>query len=129
MKLLVFLIFIVLALSSCSVVMSGKTSGTDMKDFTKSTTRSGIVAHDGVTITATETNEQGVIVCEDYLVQKKKGSIMRAVMHGVLDVATLGLWEVIGTPVEMSQGGKTYIPVRVCYNDMQEVEKIEFLQQ
>ena len=27
-------------------------------------------------------------------------------MHGVLDLATLGAWEIIGTPVEMSKEGK-----------------------
>jgi hypothetical protein len=30
----------------------------------------------------------------------------RAVMHGVLDVLTLGIWEVVGTPLEAVQGSK-----------------------
>ncbi len=30
----------------------------------------------------------------------------RAVMHGGMDVLTLGLWEVIGTPLELAQGDK-----------------------
>ena len=34
-------------------------------------------------------------------------------MHGVLDLATLGAWEIIGTPVEMSKEGKEGVPVRV----------------
>lgn len=31
----------------------------------------------------------------------------RALAHGAMDVLTLGLWEVVGTPVELVQG-KTY---------------------
>ncbi len=30
----------------------------------------------------------------------------RAIMHGGLDVLTLGLWEIVGTPVEAAQGTK-----------------------
>jgi len=32
----------------------------------------------------------------------------RAVAHGVMDVLTVGLWEVIGTPVEATQLGTKY---------------------
>ena len=39
----------------------------------------------------------------------------RAVGHGVLDVMTLGLWEVVGTPIEaLNQGDK--IQVTVLYD-------------
>ena len=48
-------------------------------------------------------------------------------MHGLLDVATLGLWEVVGTPVELSKGGKTYVPIRIYYNGDEEIEKLEYL--
>lgn len=39
----------------------------------------------------------------------------RAVAHGVLDVLTLGLWEVVGTPVEATQLGTKY-RVSVTYD-------------
>ena len=35
----------------------------------------------------------------------------RAVVHGILDVSTLGLWEIVGTPIEMAQSGKERITV------------------
>ena len=35
----------------------------------------------------------------------------RAIGHGVMDVLTLGLWEVIGTPVEGIQGDKKRLVV------------------
>lgn len=35
----------------------------------------------------------------------------RAVVHGVLDLASVGIWEAIGTPIEMSQGKKVRVTV------------------
>ena len=34
----------------------------------------------------------------------KEPSTGRAVAHGVMDVLTLGIWEVVGTPVEVFKG-------------------------
>ena len=52
-------------------------------------------------------------------------------MHGVLDLATLGAWEILGTPVEMSKEGKEGVPVRVFYtedgeNDEDGIHKLAF---
>ena len=124
-----FLCILVLLLSqaSCAVVKAGKTSGTDMKDFLQSESRGVVLSHDGVEILQTERDENGVIISEDYFVQKKKGSIFRAIMHGVLDLATLGLWEIVGTPVEMSKEGKKGIPVRVFYTEDGKTKTMEFI--
>lgn len=48
----------------------------------------------------------------------------RAIGHGAADVLTLGLWEVLGTPIEAgSQGTKKEI--RIEYNAQNIVTKIE----
>ncbi len=108
--------------------MSGKKSGTSIEDVAQSKTRTAVIANDGVEIVHTERDPiDNHIIYEDYLVQKPKGSTWRAVMHGLLDVATLGLWEVVGTPVELSKGGKTYVPIRIYYNEDEEIEKLEYL--
>ena len=124
-----FLCILVLLLSqvSCAVVKAGKSGGTDMKDFLQSETRGSVLSHDGVEILQTERDENGVITSEDYFVQKKKGSIFRAIMHGVLDLATLGAWEIIGTPIEMSKEGKEGVPVRVFYTEDGKTIKMEFI--
>ena len=124
-----FLCILVLLLSqaSCAVVKAGKSGGTDMKDFLQSETRGAVLFHDGVEILQTERNDNGVITSEDYFVQKKKGSVFRAIMHGVLDLATLGAWEIIGTPVEMSKEGKEGVPVRVFYTEDGKTVKMEFI--
>lgn len=57
-------------------------------------------------IPADRKNEDGLLIEECYQVQKPKGTASRAVMHGLLDVVTLGIWEVAGTPIEGSVGKK-----------------------
>jgi hypothetical protein len=46
----------------------------------------------------------------------------RAVGHGVMDVFTLGLWEVIGTPVEATVGEKFTVVVE--YDETDKVAKV-----
>ncbi len=48
-------------------------------------------------------------------------------MHGVLDLVTLGAWEIIGTPVEISKEGKEGVPVRVFYTEDGKTTKMEFI--
>ncbi len=51
----------------------------------------------------------------------------RAVAHGVMDVLTLGLWEVIGTPVEAIQGDE--YEVTIVYDAdgiVQSITTVEF---
>jgi hypothetical protein len=48
----------------------------------------------------------------------------RAVFHGVADVFTLGLWEVVGTPVEMIENGDK-VTVKVFYDENSYVTNAE----
>lgn len=48
---------------------------------------------------------------------------LRAIGHGALDVASLGLWEIIGTPIEASTGKEREITV--TYDEFRMVTKIE----
>ena len=41
----------------------------------------------------------------------------RAVGHGVMDVLTLGIWEVVGTPIEAFQGEKHEAAITYDQND------------
>ncbi len=51
----------------------------------------------------------------------------RAFFHGVADVFTLGLWEVVGTPIELTATG-TEMKVRVTYDEENRVKTVEFLE-
>ena len=50
----------------------------------------------------------------------------RAVFHGVADVFSLGLWEVVGTPTEMIASGHD-IKVEITYDKDDRVEQANYL--
>ena len=52
----------------------------------------------------TTMHDDGTLECVYEYEVGNEPSPGRAVMHGGLDVLTLGLWEVVGTPIEASQG-------------------------
>lgn len=50
----------------------------------------------------------------------------RAIAHGIADLFTLGLWEVIGTPTEAILSGDN-VSYQACYNNDESVTKIVLL--
>lgn len=46
----------------------------------------------------------------------------RAIGHAALDVASIGLWEIIGTPIEAATGDK--YELMVTYDELGRVEKL-----
>jgi hypothetical protein len=116
----------IILITGCSVFMAAKKEGVSTEDISQCRTRSCVLSRGGVPI-KTEKNEQGEII-ETYTVQAPKGSTARAVMHGVLDVATLGIWEVAGTPMEGAMGSKKYYSIKVTYDKDENIKKVELLQ-
>jgi len=53
---------------------------------------------------------------------------LRTLGHGVADVFTLGLWEVVGTPAEATFHG-TDMAVKVTYDPGDKVEQVVYLKQ
>ncbi len=51
----------------------------------------------------------------------------RALFHGAADVLTLGLWEVVGTPVELLADGRL-IKAEVVYDTKDRIEYVRFFQ-
>lgn len=119
---LLFLIF-----SGCSVVMATKQP--DKKDLSvleKGTPRNMVVAELG-TPSLTEEKDGSKIdtfkFTQGYSTGSKTG---RAFIHGVADVLTLGLWEVVGTPIEAIATG-TDMTVVVTYDENDRVITVENL--
>jgi hypothetical protein len=56
----------------------------------------------------------------------KANRTSRAVFHGAADLFTLGLWEIVGTPVEGNYTGKK-MTVRVIYDAQDMVKSAETL--
>jgi hypothetical protein len=112
-------------LTSCSVVMAAKKEGTSI-DKVQACHSRGQFLSCGAIIVSSERLCTGELV-ETYQFQKERGSAARALMHGALDVSTLGLWEVVGTPIEVCVDEKTYFSIRVYYDENEIAKKIELI--
>ncbi len=104
MKFLIACLALLCVLSACSVGMalSGDTNP-DLGAIKVGTTRGEVEMHLGSPIKSL-TSEAGTRVdVYEYEIGNEPAA-GRAIGHGVMDVLTLGLWEVIGTPIEGVQG-------------------------
>ena len=120
------ILVVTIIVSGCSVYMASKKEGVSIEELSQCRTRSAVLSK-GAVPTKTEKNEQGEIT-EYYTVQAKTWSTARAVMHGILDVVTFGIWEVAGTPMEGAMGEKKFYPIKVSYDKDENVKKVELVQ-
>lgn len=119
-----FLLLSLVLTSSCSVVMAAKHDGLSIEKVQTCKTRSQLMAH-GAILVSSEPWDCGGLV-EVYEIPMERGSASRAIMHGLLDVSTFGLWEVVGTPLEACSNREFF--VIKAYSDTSEViQKIELL--
>ncbi len=73
----------------------------------------------------TTTDEAGNYVDSYKIVKGNAPSVGRAAMHGALDVLTIGIWEVIGTPVEMGAANEDHFRYVVFYDSQQKIKNIQ----
>ncbi len=57
----------------------------------------------------------------------KGNKVARTVGHAAMDFLTLGLWEVVGTPIEAVASG-TDTTVRVTYDEKDNVQQVAYIQ-
>ncbi len=107
--------------------MAAKKEGVSIDELSQCKTRTCLITKGAIPIDSKK-NENGILIEETYKVQKPKGSTARAAMHGLLDVATLGIWEVAGTPIEGAKGKKKMYSIRVHYEDGEKIKNIELVQ-
>lgn len=120
------LLFICLNFPACSVVMASRDGGVNPKQLSQCRTRSCLIAAGAAPIDH-EKNKQGKFSSENFQATMPTGSAARAVMHGVLDVWTFGIWEVIGTPIEAVKGKKTgYVVVAKYEGDGSTIKHMSF---
>lgn len=103
---LISLLSVFILLSACSVgmAMSGK-ENPDLGAVKVGCTRGEIELHLG-SPTISQTSEDGTRTdIYEYEIGNAP-SAGRAVGHGIMDVLTLGIWEIVGTPIEAVQGDK-----------------------
>ena len=117
---------ICVSLSACSVVMASRSSGVNPKELQACKVRSCLIAAGAIPINQ-QKNKQGKLYSENFRATMQTGSAARAVMHGVLDVATVGIWEVAGTPIEGIKGKKTgYVIIANYTEDGNTIKHLSF---
>lgn len=106
-----------LCLCGCSVgmAMSGKKEP-NMGAIRVGSTRGEVEMHLGSPATSTTLEDGTRVDIYEYELGNEP-SAGRAIGHGVLDVLTLGLWEIAGTPIEGFQGDKRQISIKYDSND------------
>lgn len=105
------LLLIVISLSGCSAVMAAKGKReASVSALQYGDTKSMVLAKIGYQPIRSYMDKNRQI--EVYEIEYgNEASAGRAIAHGTLDLLTLGLWEVVGTPLEASKGEKTYLTV------------------
>ncbi len=101
--------------TGCSVGMA--MSGKETKDtsvLAVGVSRDTVIARLGPPQT-TVTDSDGTLVDSWDVVKGNQPSAGRAVFHGAMDVLTIGLWEAVGTPVELVAGQEKHTIYTVRY--------------
>lgn len=119
-----YALVLILGCTSCSVYKAASNEGVDVDDIEECTLRSSLLSK-GMQCIESKVIEGKAF--EIYRAQARKSGLNygRAVGHGVLDVCTLGLWEVVGTPTEGAMdNNRGYIVAKVIRPSL-ESERIE----
>ena len=121
-----FIVIIIFMLGQgCSVYMAAnQPDKKDVSVFNVGTPRAHVIAEAGRPI-HTKENADGTLTDTFVFVQgySSGSKAGRALFHGAADILTLGLWEVIGTPVEAVADG-TEMKVQVEYDANEKVQNI-----
>ena len=93
--------------TSCAVVMASKQpTKKNIEMLAVGISRSLVVAELGAPITSEYKNGQRHEIYTFTQGYSKAAKVGRAFFHGAADVATMGLWELIGTPTETVMNGQ-----------------------
>jgi hypothetical protein len=118
------LLFIIL-LTSCSVGMalSGKEE-MNTSILYPGVPREAVISRMGEPASS-NTDEEGNYIDAYTLVKGNEPSSTRAVVHGTLDVFTLGLWELMATPIEVVEGVETKSEIVIYYDSQERIKEIK----
>ena len=105
---LIYLLVIAIMCSGCSVVMAARGSHPpDLSQIRSGATKAEVTAMLGAP-DSTIPHERGSI-CAYTFETDNEPSAGRAVAHGAMDLLTLGIWEVVGTPIELLVSGESHV--------------------
>jgi hypothetical protein len=113
-----------IAAIGCSPVLAAKQPGRkDVGLLASGIPRNLIVAELGAPVSSERRGGQRVEVYSFVQGYRKGVRVARTIAHAAGDVATLGLWEVAGTPTEATLNGHR-IAYEVTFDDTDRVERV-----
>ena len=114
----------VMAISGCSVFMAAKQpEKKDIDLLQEGVTRTQLISEFGAPVISEYKNGKRFEIfkfVQGYSTGVKAG---RAFLHGAANVATLGLWELVGTPTEITFSGDD-MAFQVQYDESDVVEEV-----
>ena len=114
--------------SGCSVFMAAKQPPKRNLDvLNQGTVRGEVLAELGAPLVTEQKDGKKVDIFKFRQGYTKGVKVSRALFHGVADVFSLGLWEVVGTPTEMIADGKE-MKIEVMYDKDDHVEQVNILE-
>ena len=123
-SLIAVFVIVLFGATGCAVVMATRGGGVSLEELSKCRTRSCVMSKE-VALVDSKKDDQGNLI-ETYRVQKPRQSATRAIMHGLLDVSTFGLWEIVGTPIEAVKGKKEFYVITVHYDAEEKIQRVTF---
>ena len=108
---------------SSAADMAAKKEGVSSRQVSRCDTRMCFLGL-GSEILDKKENPDGSLT-EIYRVKRARGSTIRSFAHGVLSFATLGIWNIVGTPIEGFLSSEDYIVFRVFYDKDEKAKKVE----
>ncbi len=125
--LLVAVVSICSLTTGCAVYMAANQPGNKNFDLLKpGMPRDAIISEFGAPISTEEKDGEKTDVYKFVQGYPQGEKAFRAVGHGTMDVLTLGLWEVIGTPAEGIMHGKD-VALKVLYDKDNKVKTVIYL--
>lgn len=116
---------IILGLQGCSVVMAlHGNDKEDLRSFYVGADRSYVHDQRGVPDKSVQ-DEDGKWIDTYFIVMGNERSSQRAFAHGFMDVLTFGLWEVMGTPIELASGVEAVQSFTIYYDSNNMVENVK----
>ena len=111
-------------ITGCSVFMAAKQpEKKDTKMLAVGVPRAVILAEFGAPVSTVKNGDETVDIFSFKQGYGKAAKFGRMMFHGVADVATLGLWEIIGTPVESGFDGNN-IAYQITYDQNDNVKTV-----
>jgi hypothetical protein len=118
------LLLVALGPAGCSVAMAlSGSSPPDVRAIRLGNTRGEIEAYLGKPSSTKIQGDQTICIYKFQV--GNKPAPFRAGVHAVLDVATLGLWEFVGTPIELVKGETRR--VRITYGPDNRAQEIKLM--